>query len=240
MAPPNLARARRTTIDGVSIRFFEVRSPEPGSGRGAAPGAVGAARLRVLREAGRPRLGAAADRRCLGRADAAPGLRGPPGRAGRRLGRRRDGDRRRAGTRPQTLGYALADSPAGQAAWIYEKFHDWTDHGGAPESVLTMNEMLDDIMLYWVTNTGASSARRYWEDARDTSDRLAVGVPAALSMFPEDIEGPSRRWAARRFQRIVRWSEAARGGHFAAYEQPAIFVDEVRAGFREIRQRQPG
>jgi pimeloyl-ACP methyl ester carboxylesterase len=143
-------------------------------------------------------------------------------------------------TRPQTIGYALADSPAGQAAWIYEKFHDWTDHGGTPESILTMDEMLDDIMMYWVTNTSASSARRYWEDARDTSYDLPVGVPAAFSMFPQDIEGPSRRWAGRRFSQIVRWSEPARGGHFAALEQPALFVEEVRAGFRAIRESLTG
>ena len=139
-------------------------------------------------------------------------------------------------TRPQTIGYALADSPAGQAAWIYEKFHDWTDNAGEPESVLTMDELLDNIMLYWITNTGAASARRYWEAARDTSRNLPVPIPAAFSMFPKDIEGPSQRWAQRRFRQIVRWSEPARGGHFAAFEQPALFVDEVRAGFRAIRQ----
>jgi pimeloyl-ACP methyl ester carboxylesterase len=143
-------------------------------------------------------------------------------------------------TRPQTIGYALADSPAGQAAWIYEKFHDWTDHNGTPESILTMDEMLDDIMMYWVTNTSASSARRYWEDVRDTSYDLPVAVPAAPSMFPRDIEGPSRRWAGRRFSQIVRWSEPGRGGHFAALEQPALFVEEVRAGLRAIRQSLTG
>jgi epoxide hydrolase len=139
-------------------------------------------------------------------------------------------------TRPQTIGYALADSPAAQATWIYEKFHDWTDNSGAPESIFTMDEMLDDVMMYWVTNTGASAARRYWEDTRDKSYELPIDVPSAFSIFPKDIEGPSHRWAKRRFSRIVRWGEPTRGGHFAAFEQPALFIEEVRAGFRKVRQ----
>ncbi|MEH2299715.1 MAG: epoxide hydrolase family protein [Nostoc sp.] len=139
-------------------------------------------------------------------------------------------------TRPQTIGYALADSPAGQAAWIYEKFHDWTDNKGDPESIFSMDEMLDNIMMYWITNTGASSARRYWEENRDKSHDLPVNVPSAFSRFPKDIGGPSQRWAKRRFQQIVRWSETQKGGHFAAFEQPALFVDEVRVGLRAVQQ----
>ncbi len=139
-------------------------------------------------------------------------------------------------TRPQTIGYALADSPVGQAAWIYEKFHDWTDNGGAPEDVLTMDEMLDNIMVYWLNNAGASAARRYWENMRDTSHELPVAVPTAVSLFPKDIEGAARVWAERRFSRIVRWHEVAQGGHFAAFERPAVFVEEVRAGLRAVRE----
>ncbi len=139
-------------------------------------------------------------------------------------------------TRPQTLGYALADSPAGQAAWIYEKFHDWTDNEGNPESIFSMDEMLDNIMLYWITNTGASSARRYWENDRDASHDLPIKIPSAFSRFPRDIGGPSQRWAKRRFKQIVRWNEIQRGGHFAAFEQPALFVEEVRAGLRAVQQ----
>ncbi|MEH2276352.1 MAG: epoxide hydrolase family protein [Nostoc sp.] len=140
-------------------------------------------------------------------------------------------------TRPQTIGYALADSPAGQAAWIYEKFHDWTDNEGDPESIFSMDEMLDNIMIYWITNTGASSARRYWENDRDPSHDLPVKVPFAFSRFPKDIGGSSQRWAKRRFHQIVRWSETSKGGHFAAFEQPALFVEEVRAGLRAVQQK---
>ena len=141
-------------------------------------------------------------------------------------------------TRPQTLGYALADSPAGQAAWIYEKFHDWTDNTGQPESVFTYDEMLDNIMLYWLNNAGASSARRYWEAVDDPAQNEQVHLPAALSVFPKDFEVPTRKGAERRFTNLVRWGEPAAGGHFAAFEQPVLFVEEVRAGFQAIRQRQ--
>ncbi len=138
-------------------------------------------------------------------------------------------------TRPQTLGYALADSPAGQAAWIYEKLHDWTDNDGSPEDLFTFDEMLDNIMLYWLPNAGASSARRYWENARNAPDYGPVDMPLAFSAFPRDIGGLSRRWAERRFKNIVRWTEVAKGGHFAAFEQPELFVNKVRAGFQTIR-----
>ena len=137
--------------------------------------------------------------------------------------------------RPQTLGYALADSPAGQAAWIYEKFHDWTDNTGQPESVFTYDEMLDNIMLYWLNNAGASSASRYWEAVDDPAQNEQVHLPAALSMFPKDFEVPTRKGAERRFTNLVRWGEPAAGGHFAAFEQPALFVEEVRAGLQAIR-----
>ncbi len=138
-------------------------------------------------------------------------------------------------TRPQTVGYALADSPAGQAAWIYEKYRDWTDNDGTPESVFTLDQMLDNIMMYWLTNSAASSARRYWDSVRDDTNSLPVDVPTAFSRFSKDIGGPSRRWAARRFSRIVRWVETDRGGHLPAFEQPDLFVEEVRAGLRALR-----
>ncbi|AMR25525.1 epoxide hydrolase (plasmid) [Hymenobacter psoromatis] len=138
-------------------------------------------------------------------------------------------------TRPQTLGYALADSPAGQAAWIYEKFHDWTDNQGTPESVLTRDELLDNIMLYWLPDAGASSARFYWENAEVVWGNLPVAVPLAISLFPKDQTGSSRRWAERRFSNLVYWNELERGGHFGAFEQPVLFTREIRAGFRQIR-----
>src|SRR3546814_8753171 len=99
-------------------------------------------------------------------------------------------------TRPQTLGYGLADSPAAQAAWIYEKFQAWTDNDGTPESALTIDEMLDNIMLYWLPNNGASSARLYWESA-DAFKGQKLDLPVGVTIFPEEIFRPSRRWAER-------------------------------------------
>ena len=144
-------------------------------------------------------------------------------------------------TRPQTLGYALTDSPAGLCAWIVEKFRAWTDCDGNPENALTRDEMLDDITLYWLTRTPASAARLYWESFRTVAARFTSGavdmvtVPTGASIFPKEIPRPSRRWAERRFTDIRHWSELDRGGHFAAFEQPELFVDEVRAFFRLVR-----
>lgn len=137
-------------------------------------------------------------------------------------------------TRPQTLGYGLADSPAGQAAWILEKFWAWTDCDGHPENILSRDEMLDNIMLYWLPDAGASSARLYWESFnRRRADR--VSVPMAASIFPKEIFRPSRRWAEKTYSDIRYWSELDKGGHFAAFEQPELFVTEVRAAFRSLR-----
>ncbi len=137
-------------------------------------------------------------------------------------------------TRPQTLGYALADSPVGQCAWILEKFWSWTDTGGDPVGALGADRILDNVMLYWLTNTSASSARLYWESFRNF--RLGtVEVPTGASIFPREIFRPSRRWAERQYPHLVYWQELDRGGHFAAFEQPALFVDEVRAFFRQVR-----
>lgn len=137
-------------------------------------------------------------------------------------------------TKPQTIGYALTDSPAGQAAWIYEKLAAWTDSGGVPETVLSRDAMLDDIMLYWLPGTAASSARLYYESFRNFPAD-PVSVPTACSIFPKELFRASRRWAERRFPNIVHWGEPAKGGHFAAWEQPELFVEEVRAGFRAMR-----
>jgi epoxide hydrolase len=137
-------------------------------------------------------------------------------------------------TRPQTVGYGLVDSPAGQAAWVLEKFWAWTDHDGHPESVITRDRLLDNVMHYWLPGAGASSARLYWESFRRGA-RDPVEVPAGMSIFPKEIFRASRRWAERRFHDIRYWNELDRGGHFAAFEQPALFVDEVRASFRSVR-----
>jgi pimeloyl-ACP methyl ester carboxylesterase len=142
-------------------------------------------------------------------------------------------------TRPQTLGYGLVDSPAGLCAWIVEKFWAWTDAHGDPANVLTRDEMLDNVMLYWLPGTGTSSGRLYWESFGMPRGVLPpngkVQVPVGCSVFPKDIVRPSMRWAEKEYPDLRYWNEPAKGGHFAAFEQPAIFVDEVRAAFRSFR-----
>ncbi len=137
-------------------------------------------------------------------------------------------------TRPQTLGYALVDSPMGQAAWILEKFWAWTDCDGHPENALSRDHMLDNVMLYWLTASGASSARLYWESFGSFSAG-EVETPTGCSIFPKEIFVCSRRWASNRYRNIIYWNELDRGGHFAAFEQPALFVDELRNCFRLVR-----
>ncbi len=137
-------------------------------------------------------------------------------------------------TRPQTVGYGLVDSPAGLCAWIVEKFWAWTDCDGDPANVLTRDEMLDNVMVYWLAGAGASSARLYWESFGKPQTG-AVQVPVGCSLFPKEIFRPSRRWAEKRFPDLRYWNELGQGGHFAAFEQPAEFVREVRAAFRAFR-----
>lgn len=142
-------------------------------------------------------------------------------------------------TRPQKIGYSLVDSPAGLAAWITEKLGDWTD----PTSAILRDALLDNLMLYWLPSTGASSARLYWESSADVArwiegpleDRDLVAVPTGCTVFPHELQRPSRRWAEKRFPDIRYWSEPARGGHCPALEQPARFVDEIRRFFRLVR-----
>jgi len=138
-------------------------------------------------------------------------------------------------TRPQTLGYGLSDSPAGQAAWILEKFWAWTDCDGHPENILSRDELLDNVMLYWVTASAASSARLYWESFGKGGTELPVDVPTGVAVFPKEIVTPVRTWMEPRFRNITHWNEMPRGGHFAAFEQPELFVDELRSFFRSYR-----
>jgi pimeloyl-ACP methyl ester carboxylesterase len=137
-------------------------------------------------------------------------------------------------TRPQTLGYGLVDSPAAQCAWIVEKFWAWTDCAGVPDDALSRHQMLDNVMLYWLPATGASSARLYWESLRDR-DLEPVSTPTGCSIFPREIVRPSRRWAEQRFTDLRYWNELDRGGHFAAFEEPDLYVDELRRFFRLVR-----
>jgi pimeloyl-ACP methyl ester carboxylesterase len=144
-------------------------------------------------------------------------------------------------TRPQTLGYALADSPVGQCAWIVEKLRAWTDNDGRPEDAVPRDRILDAVTLYWLTNTATSSARLYRESFATVQSWFTDAVPAVVdvptgcSIFPEEMPRPSRRWAERRFPDIRHWHELDRGGHFAALEQPDVLVDELRSFFRLVR-----
>ena len=137
-------------------------------------------------------------------------------------------------TRPQTLGYGLADSPAGQAAWILEKFYQWMDCNGHPENVATRDELLDNIMMYWLTDSAASSARLYWESF-NSGRRDNVDIPAGCSVFPKEIFRTSRRWAEKRYTNLIHFNVLEKGGHFAAFEVPETYLDEVRTCFRGLR-----
>lgn len=137
-------------------------------------------------------------------------------------------------TRPQTLGYGLADSPIGQAAWVLEKFHAWTDCNGHPENVLSRDELLDNVMLYWLPGNAASSGRLYWESFNNVA-MADILIPVGCSIFPKEIFRCSRRWAEKRFKNIIHWNDMETGGHFAAFEQPETYVDEVRTCFRSLR-----
>jgi pimeloyl-ACP methyl ester carboxylesterase len=142
------------------------------------------------------------------------------------------------GTKPQTIGVALNDSPVGLAAWIVEKFSTWCDCDGNPENVFTKDELLTNITLYWVTQTAASSARIYYESRHTpptAASRGRIEVPTACADFPKEIIWSPRRWLEGRYN-ITRWTEMPKGGHFAAFEQPQLLVDDVRAFFRDLRE----
>jgi pimeloyl-ACP methyl ester carboxylesterase len=136
-------------------------------------------------------------------------------------------------TRPQTVGYGLSDSPVGQMAWILEKYWAWMDCDGHPENVVTKDELLDNIMLYWCNASAASSARLYWESFNDLS-RDEIVLPTGCSVYPKEIFRASRRWAERRFKNLIHWNELEKGGHFAAFEVPETFISEIRHCFRQL------
>jgi pimeloyl-ACP methyl ester carboxylesterase len=139
-------------------------------------------------------------------------------------------------TVPQTLGYGLADSPVGLAGWMYDKFAAWTDTDGDPEQALSKDEMLDDITLYWLTNTGTSSSRLYWEvHGGSPFNAVEISIPVGVTVFPGEIYPAPRSWAERNYHDLIYWNEVEHGGHFAAWEQPEIFVEEVRNAFRSLR-----
>jgi len=138
-------------------------------------------------------------------------------------------------SRPQTVGYGLSDSPAGQAAWILEKFWAWTDCDGHPENAISRDELLDNVMVYWVTETAASSARIYWESFGRGGSREPVTVPTGFAVYPAEIVPPIRAWVEKAFPNIVHWAAMERGGHFAAFEVPDLFVPDIRDFARRFR-----
>lgn len=142
-------------------------------------------------------------------------------------------------TRPQTLGYSLADSPVGMLAFYYEKFSEWTFTRGEPERSLTRDEMLDDVTLYWLTNTGTSSSRSYWDAAQGGGGPFNAidiqKIPVAVTVFPGEIYQAPRSWGERTFHNLIYWNVATKGGHFAAWEEPELFSAELRAAFRPLR-----
>ena len=138
------------------------------------------------------------------------------------------------GTKPQTLGYGLNDSPAGLAAWIVEKFRTWCDCDGDVEKKFTKDELLTNVTIYWATQTIASSARLYYESRRATGTQARVEVPTGCALFPQEITVPPRRWVEARYN-LRRWTEMPRGGHFAALEQPELLVGDIREFFRDLR-----
>jgi len=142
------------------------------------------------------------------------------------------------GNRPQTL-YAIADSPVGLAAWMLD--HDarsyaliaraFDEHPGG----LTRDDVLDNITLYWVTHTAVSSARLYWESKLAFFAPKGVAIPVAVSAFPDELYQAPRSWTERAYPKLIHYNKLDKGGHFAAWEQPQLFSEEVRAGFRSLR-----
>jgi pimeloyl-ACP methyl ester carboxylesterase len=137
-------------------------------------------------------------------------------------------------TAPQTIGYALVDSPVGLLAWIVEKFFEWSDTADSPFETISRDRVLDNVTLYWLTATGASAARIYFESHQSLDPDLRVTVPAALTTYPHDIEKHPRPWAQERFRRIVRWRAPESGGHFPAMEMPDAFVRDLREGLAAV------
>ncbi|ONF73022.1 epoxide hydrolase family protein [Amycolatopsis keratiniphila] len=139
-------------------------------------------------------------------------------------------------TRPQTIGYSLVDSPVGLLAWILDKFAEWSDTEDSPFETISRDRILDDVTLYWLTRTGASSARIYYESHDSLDPELRVDVPAAITVYPRDIEKYPRPWAQERYRRIVRWRSPESGGHFPSLEVPGYFVKDLQEGLAAVRQ----
>jgi pimeloyl-ACP methyl ester carboxylesterase len=143
-------------------------------------------------------------------------------------------------TRPQTVGYGLTDSPVGLAAWMYDKFAQWTYSGGDPERSLAKDEMLDGITLYWLTNSAISSAQLCWENNTNNFNSVEqktaeIAIPVAVTVFPGEIYQAPRSWTERSYRKLIYFNEVNKGGHFAAWEEPQLFAEELRAAFKSLR-----
>jgi pimeloyl-ACP methyl ester carboxylesterase len=142
------------------------------------------------------------------------------------------------GTRPQTIGYALTDSPVGLAAWMFDY------NNGEPERLLGKDEVLADVTLYWLTNSASSSARLYWETSGQSvllaaaQKTAEISLPVAITVCPGEVYRAPETWARRAYRNLVYFKEVDRGGHFAAWEQPQLFAEEIRAAFRPLQTNQ--
>jgi pimeloyl-ACP methyl ester carboxylesterase len=137
-------------------------------------------------------------------------------------------------TRPQTIGYSLVDSPVGLLAWILDKFAEWSDTDDSPFEKISRDRILDDVTLYWLTRTGASAARIYYESHNSLDPDLRVDVPSAITTYPRDIEKYPRPWAQQRYRQIVRWTTPKTGGHFPSLEVPDYFAKDLQAGLTAV------
>ncbi|MEP7456843.1 epoxide hydrolase [Phyllobacterium sp. SB3] len=138
-------------------------------------------------------------------------------------------------TRPQTVGYGLSDSPVGLAAWMFDKFNQWTYSGGDAGKSLTKDEMLDDITLYWLTNSAISSAQLYWENNANNFNAVDISLPTAITVFPGEIYRTPKSWAEKSYHNLIYFNEVDKGGHFAAWEEPQLFTEELRKAFKTLR-----
>ncbi|TCC30069.1 epoxide hydrolase family protein [Kribbella speibonae] len=143
-------------------------------------------------------------------------------------------------TRPQTIGYSLVDSPVGLLAWIVDKFAEWSDTEDSPFETMSRDRVLDDVTLYWLTRTGASAARIYYESHNSLDPDLRVDVPSAITAYPRDVEKCPRPWAQERYRQIVRWRLAEAGGHFPALEVPDYFVKDLQDGLAAVLASERG
>ncbi|OIJ23730.1 epoxide hydrolase family protein [Nocardioides luteus] len=137
-------------------------------------------------------------------------------------------------TRPQTIGYGLVDSPVGLLAWLLDKFAEWSDTDDSPFETISRERVLDNVTLYWLTRTGASAARIYYESHNALDPDLRVDVPSAITIYPGDVERCPRQWAEQRYRHIVHWGTPERGGHFPSMEVPDRFVEDLREGLTAV------